>query len=355
MKKTLIAVLSLAVVSLAGVNADSFTAGTLSVARVGNGTVALANSAGPISILEFTSTGTLVQTINIPSGDGGLQVSGSATGELAISRSADNTQLIIAGYVPPYTGTGGLQSRNATAAPRGFVSVNNDAVISSTTTLNNSYSGLSIRSGVSSGTNFWFAGTNGGSGGLVYSDGTSQTQITNINSRVVSVHNGSLYYSTGSGTQGIYSFSGLPTTSTNGTAYITGVVGQGTNPYDFVFNDLNTIAYIADSTLGVQKFTWSGTAWNFAYNITTPTTGLTGLEVDFSGENPVVFAVNPSNLYSYTDVGAGQMTSIATAGANYAFRGLAFSPVPEPSTWALIGLGSAFVLWRIRRKVATRA
>lgn len=29
--------------------------------------------------------------------------------------------------------------------------------------------------------------------------------------------------------------------------------------------------------------------------------------------------------------------------------------IPEPSTWALIGLGSAFVLWRIRRKVATRA
>lgn len=31
------------------------------------------------------------------------------------------------------------------------------------------------------------------------------------------------------------------------------------------------------------------------------------------------------------------------------------SVVPEPSTWALIGLGSAFVLWRIRRKPATRA
>jgi hypothetical protein len=29
--------------------------------------------------------------------------------------------------------------------------------------------------------------------------------------------------------------------------------------------------------------------------------------------------------------------------------------VPEPSTWALIGLGAAFVLWRIRRKPATRA
>jgi hypothetical protein len=32
-----------------------------------------------------------------------------------------------------------------------------------------------------------------------------------------------------------------------------------------------------------------------------------------------------------------------------------FNVVPEPSTWALIGLGSAFVLWRIRRKPANRA
>jgi hypothetical protein len=30
------------------------------------------------------------------------------------------------------------------------------------------------------------------------------------------------------------------------------------------------------------------------------------------------------------------------------------SAIPEPSTWALIGLGSAFVLWRIRRKKSTQ-
>jgi hypothetical protein len=29
--------------------------------------------------------------------------------------------------------------------------------------------------------------------------------------------------------------------------------------------------------------------------------------------------------------------------------------VPEPSTWALIGIGTAFVLWRIRRKKAARS
>jgi uncharacterized protein len=38
-----------------------------------------------------------------------------------------------------------------------------------------------------------------------------------------------------------------------------------------------------------------------------------------------------------------------------AIDNFSITAVPEPSTWALIGLGSAFVLWRIRRKVATRA
>jgi hypothetical protein len=137
---------------------------------------------------------------------------------------------------------------------------------------------------------------------------------------------------------------------------IAGVSGQGADPYDFVFNDLNTIAYIADAVVGVQKFTWSGSAWVHAYNITTAATGLTGLAVDFTGGNPVIYALNPTNLYSFTDTGsAGAMTSIATAGSNYAFRGLDFAPVPEPTTWALIGLGLGFMVWNLRRKRTFKA
>lgn len=34
---------------------------------------------------------------------------------------------------------------------------------------------------------------------------------------------------------------------------------------------------------------------------------------------------------------------------------LSASPVPEPSTWALIGLGSAFMIWNIRRRRAAKA
>ncbi len=350
-------IIGLAVLLTATAQAQTpFTIGNLVVGRVGDGTNALVNSGGNITVLEYTTAGSVVQSISVPSGSGGLQVSGTATSELALSRSADNQQLVIAGYVPPFSGSGSLAGRSAANAPRGFVTIGSNGTVSSTTTLTGSYSGDNIRSGVTSGSNAWFTGSPGSGSGLVYSNGSTQTQIQDVNSRVVDIHSGNLYFSTGAGTQGIYAFSGLPTSATTATAVIAGVSGQGTDPYDFAFNDLNTIAYIADAAVGVQKFTWSGSAWVHAYNITTAATGLTGLAVDFTGGNPVIYALNPTNLYSFTDTGsAGAMTSIATAGSNYAFRGLDFAPVPEPTTWALIGLGLGFMVWNLRRKRTFKA
>jgi hypothetical protein len=39
-----------------------------------------------------------------------------------------------------------------------------------------------------------------------------------------------------------------------------------------------------------------------------------------------------------------------TNGAGLGIDNFQLDVVPEPSTWALIGMGSAFVLWRIRRR-----
>lgn len=77
------------------------------------------------------------------------------------------------------------------------------------------------------------------------------------------------------------------------------------------------------------------------------------------------FTYNGANSYSYTfGTGSGNnyiatntLTSINEvlfydnnqgASQNFGFNDL--SVVPEPSTWILIGIGSAFLLWRIRRK-----
>ncbi len=347
--KSTISLIGLAVVFTAAAQAQTaFTVGNLVVARVGDGTSALVNSGGNITVLEYTTSGNLVQSLAIPSG--GLQVSGTATSELALSRSANNQQLVIAGYVPPFTGSGSLSGRTAVQAPRGFVTVAANGTVSPTVTLNGSYSADNIRSGVTSGTNSWFAGSDGTGSGVVYFDGTTPIQIQNFNTRVVDIHNGNLYVSTASGTnRGIYGWTGTPTAAGNATYLIN--TGASSDPYDFVFNDLNTIAYVTNGTV-LNRFTFDGSAWSFSHASGIIGTGLTGLAVDFGSGTDTVYALNPSTLFSLTFNGTAfsSATTLASAGTNYAFRGLDFAPVPEPGTWLLIGVGMAFVLWRARRR-----
>ena len=344
--------------SLAAIAAQAqFTPGDLVVVRVGDGTTTLANSAGPISLLEFDTIGTVISSpISVPSGSGGLQISGTGTSEGQLVLNADHTALTLAGYVPPFGGSGSLSGRSAANAPRGYVTIDYNRNVSATTTLTSDYSGQNIRSGFASSSSLWFTGSGTAAGnGLVYYNGTTSTTIQGVNSRVLGYYGGSLYYSTGSGTQGIYKYSGLPTSATTSTAFITGVSGQGTSPYDFVLSTDGNTLYVADDGIGVQKFTYNGSAWSLAYNFTDTDAANNkayGLAVDFSGANPTIYWSTPNDIWSATDLGSGAAgTSILLAGANYAFRGLEFTPqpAPEPSTLALAGMGLT-ALWGFARR-----
>jgi len=122
-------------------SAADWQIGDLMVVRVGDGTTTLANTAGPISVLEVSQAGSLVQTIPVPSVSGGLQVSGTATSEGQLLLNAGGQSLTLAGYVPPFTGSGSLSGRTSTQAPRGYVTVDSHGTVSSTTTLSGAYSG----------------------------------------------------------------------------------------------------------------------------------------------------------------------------------------------------------------------
>jgi hypothetical protein len=81
------------------------------------------------------------------------------------------------------------------------------------------------------------------------------------------------------------------------------------------------------------------------------------LWVDPTDENSSSLSTAPAAVAtSLTGFGFRQASGSGNLTIDTLRVGTTFAEVvPEPSTWALIGLGSAFVLWRIRRKVATRA
>ena len=93
-------------------------------------------------------------------------------------------------------------------------------------------------------------------------------------------------------------------------------------------------------TSAIRRYDFNGSAWINTYSFAV---GARGLTVDWSGANPILYATttesNNNSLISISDTGsASTPTILASAGTNYAFRGVDFAPgaVPEPCTCVLL-------------------
>jgi hypothetical protein len=359
---------------------SAFTAGDLVVVTVGSG-ASINSSATAAALYEFTTSGGLVQQIALPTaasgGNGALTLSGSASSEGFLQISANGQYLTMAGYNAA-PGTAAPQTALASAVNRVVGVIDMSGNINTTTILNNSYSGSNIRGAVSTdGNNLWLSGNGGsslgGTAGIQYTTtgGSASTQInpTTTNVRVVNIYNNQLYgtSASGSGTPwlGVATVgTGLPTTTqvAPGYAILPGMPTTGTHSsYDFWFKDANTV-YVADDTSaanngGIQKWTQSGGTWTLSYtllNTGTSTTAARGLAgtVDGSG-NTLLFFTTGSLLGEVIDTGVNTstFTTLATAASGYAFRGVEFLPVPEPGSFAILGLGLlSFALFRRFRR-----
>lgn len=357
------------------VRAAAFTLGDLVVVQVGDGSVALNGNATAASLVEYSTLGSFVQTINLPTaasgGNSPLTLSGSATSEGFLTLSVNSLYLTMAGYgVAPGTVT--PQTSTPVVAPRVVARISLDGTVDTTTALGDAYSGSNIRSAVSTdGTAIWTSG-NGGSGlgataGIrsttLGSTTSAQINSTTSNMRVVNIFNGQLYADSGStglsavGTIG----TGLPTAAGSGAfTLLPGMPTTGTHsPYDFWFKDASTL-YVADDSSaanlgGIQKWTLSAGTWSLQYTLLnngTTTTAVRGLAGTLDGNgNAVLFGTTGSTLIGLTDTGASSLASIlATAPTFTAFRGVEFiAPVPEPSSLALMLGGFAILGWSIRR------
>ena len=388
-------------------HAAGFSSGSLVVERIGDGSTTLSNASAAISVLEVTTSGSLSQTITLPS---------SGTTPQTDSGSASSN-----GYLNTYFSGGvgyvsvpGLNLATGTVSAAGLnVKVNStlDAtgnVINRTLfptggptgTPPSPFSGNNYRSSIAtSGSTFYATGHSSGSpvtGGAWYFDGTAFTQVSSTatgqvtNLRNVEIYNNRLFFSTGSGTtRGVYSIgSGLPTTSgQTATSFIN--MGSVAEAYGFVLFDTNNdstldLAYVADDRTtvtagGINRFDFSGGAWSqtgsaFRFDtssslLTTGTAasggslvsirGLTG-SYDAATSTATLFATTTqtsnNSLISFLDTGSlstsTTFNTLQSAGTNYVFRGVDVSPVavPEPSTFAIAAVATLGMAGLIRRR-----
>lgn len=328
------------VFSMISINAYAadFTQGNIVVVRVGDGSATLSNASTAVFLEEYTTAGALVQTIAIPtSGDYKLATSGSATSEGTISLSPNGKLLTIAGYdVAP--GTASIASTTSATVARKILAINKLGGYTAFTT-STLFSGNNIRGGVSNASgDFW---ANGGNSGVQFFSKDASNAVSNTvnNIRVLNIFNDQLYFSTGSGTLGIYKVGTGTPTATDQTSTI--LVATGTSsPYGFAFDAANSVCYVADDRTngngGIQKWTSTdGTTWTLAYTLSVGTSlGARGLTVNWTGTNPTLFATTTnSKLVSIIDTGSGaSATDLVTAGTNTAFRGVAFAPYTDPTT-----------------------
>lgn len=342
--------------------AAPFTQGNLVVVRLGTGSAAMNNQSQATFLDEYTTSGTLVQSVAMPTVASGANrrftLSGTANSEGELSLSSNGQYLTLGGY-DAAPGVASISSSSLTVAARSIARVDLTGNVDTSTGITDAFGGSSIR-GVTTddGSRYW---ATGGASGVRFAGhgGATTTQITTTptNIRAINIFNGQLYMSSGSGAfLGVSTVgSGLPTSGATATL-LTGQGGTGYSNYDFSFTDAQTLYVADDSTanFGIQKWVESAGTWTLAYRITAglPANGQIRqftTSTDSAG-NVVIYGTtsngsqgSPTNfsLVSLVDTGANSSfnTIFTTANNTTALRGIEIIPVPTPASASLIGLG----------------
>ncbi|MDQ3918921.1 MAG: Ig-like domain repeat protein, partial [Acidobacteriota bacterium] len=338
---------------------SAFNSGDLVVYRVGDGTAALGSGATAVFLDEYTTTGTLVQSIPMPTAVSGsnkrLTASGTAATEGYMTRSADGRYLILAGY-DANIGTS-VTSSNSSSINRVIGRVDALGTVDTTTALADNISPGNARGAASTdGTDMWMTTSSSGIRYVAFG-GTASTQLSSspTNTRATNIFNNQLYITSASGAfQGVATVgTGTPTTSGQTTTALPGFpTASGPSPHTFVFFNSSTI-YVADDRAtasggGLQKWTLSGGTWSLSKTfISGLTAGLRGVTLSVNGSGqPVLWATtadSTSKLVTVTDTGsaADSFTTVVTAGANKAFRGIAFAPAGATPTNFTLSVSTA--------------
>lgn len=346
---------------------SQFTNGNFVIYRVGDGSAALSSAATPVFLDEYTPAGTLVQSVPLPTAVAGsnriITASGTATSEGLITRSLDGQYIMVTGY-DATVGTAAVAGTPSATINRVVGRVDVNEAINSTTALSDFSTGSNPRSVVSTnGTDIWVTGGAGGSRYTTLGSTTStQLSTTVTNLRQTNIFGSQLYVSSASGAFRLATVgTGMPTTSGQTITNLPGFPTATGSPYGFFFADLDAgvagvdVVYVADdgSGTGFQKYSLVGGLWVANGNIAVTGNGLRSIVATVSGSTITLYGVNGPNLVTLVDASgynatiSGTVTTLATAGTNTAFRGVAFTPVsaviPSLSATALTAFGNVCI------------
>ncbi|SOD12804.1 T9SS type A sorting domain-containing protein [Pedobacter xixiisoli] len=344
MKRKLLLSCLFAVAAHTGFSQVAFTAGSLSVLRIGDGSATLGANATPVFIDEYSTSGILLRSIALPTAVVGanrkLTLSGNSSSEGLLSLSQDGKKLTLTGYDAP-VGTASIAA-SASATYNRVVGVIDGTGNVNTSTALDIFNTQFISSAVVDGNNVWMGG---GTINIYHATigATTATSIIARTGRSMRIFNNQLYASQVSGTNGpvVSIGAGLPTTTGQTAAGLPGMPTATPSGREFFFADVDAtipgydVLYVVNTAItdGIAKYSLVNNNWVLNGNISGQYTGLTGVvsgnEVTLYG---VRFGTSANKLFKITDATGHNVamtataTDIATAAANTVFRGLSFSP-----------------------------
>ncbi len=354
---------------------------SLVVMRVGDGVTALANTGNPIFLDEYSITGSLVQTIALPTSVYGknhrIVVSGNASSEGLMTRSGDGKYIAIVGYDTSLTNTAPLAASASVAINRSVAIIDYDGFVDVTTYLKDYATGNNPRSAfTTNGTDIWLCGA---SGGVAYTTKGSTAVNTIVSTTFTNLRSlgyaelgtrGQLVVSSGSsslrlGTVG----TGTPTTTGNTITNLPGLPTSGSDaPYQFFFVDLNSsivgmdVAYVAFDKGGIKKYSLVGSTWtaNGSYDITNAYRGVSGFVKNAAGNVQLIASKDDglglTTIVVFTDVSGYNQTITAnptvttivqanTATTKNKFTSVVYAPVNENCGTASVWKGQTGASW----------
>jgi hypothetical protein len=292
---------------------------------------------------------------------------------LTISGENDHEGLLHLSTNGGYLTFGGYQAAAGTAAVIASGSARAIGVVDAnwnlTTTTITGYTGLALRSVVSTdGQHFWTGGDQGGDGGQYYINASgpiTQTLLTANDARGNRIDHGQLW-GVSSSNGGSKIGSGLPTTSTTATVTMTSPFVKS----DVVFLDLDNngtseTAYTTDGKNLLGKWHYDGTNWSLTGSWTGTKANINDINsleaFVYGGNVKLLAATQLGQLFQFTDTNGisnnfdpvflanTTPTPYLALPSGQSFRGMAILNVPEPTTMTLLAVAIPLFVWSRRR------